>query len=80
MKTIKKKSLTKEDVILDNMEFIDCKFVNCQIMYAGGPHKIEGCEFENKSSFRLTGSAVSTARLFTKLGWTPPTPGKPIIV
>ena len=52
-KELKKKSLTKEDVILDNMEFIDCKFVNCQILYAGGPYKIEGCEFENKYSFRL---------------------------
>lgn len=48
MNEIKGKTFSNEDIHLDFNEFIDCKFVECNIIYHGyGPVKLEGCSFEN---------------------------------
>ncbi|MBU4234465.1 MAG: pentapeptide repeat-containing protein [Desulfobacterales bacterium] len=47
-------------VQLENSEFIECRFINCTLMYSGlGPVSMQGCSF-NKVNWVFTGPAQNT--------------------
>jgi hypothetical protein len=54
--------LTKENetIILDNNEFVSCKFQNCELVYCGGtPPKLQHCFFTH-CSWKLDEAAKRT--------------------
>jgi hypothetical protein len=56
------KELTKanECVALDDNEFIDCKFNNCELVYSGGElPKLQRCDF-SQCSWKLDDAAKRT--------------------
>ncbi len=62
-----KQTFTNADVGLDNNDFINCKFENCNLIYRGGsPPNITGCSF---GEFRITfaDSAANTLNFFSVL-------------
>ncbi len=67
MNEIKGKTFSKEDVHLDFNGFIDCKFVECNIIYHGfGPSGLEGCSFE-KVRWNFSDAAAKTLNFMSGL-------------
>ncbi len=54
-------------VLLDNQEFRDCTFDNCELEFSGtGPVVMDGCHFENPK-FVFTGAAQNTLQFMRNL-------------
>lgn len=52
---------------LDNVDYINCTFKNCMMVYAGGaPGSIDGCTFENVQ-WTFNGPAGATIAFLTAL-------------
>lgn len=55
-----KLNYSKSKVVLDNQEFIDCVFDDCEMEYSGTARVIlNGCHFNN-ATFTFTGPARNT--------------------
>ena len=63
---------------LDENEFVDCKFLRCRLVYAGGtPPVLSGCSFTN-TGFDFDGAATRTIAFLRGLyhgGIRPPVDG-----
>ncbi|CAN5261826.1 hypothetical protein BH10PSE7_BH10PSE7_37880 [soil metagenome] len=60
MTVFKKKIFGKENVVLDENEFDECKFDGTKLIYRGGtPPNLKGCDFAN-SIFFFDGPASNT--------------------
>lgn len=61
------RSFTNADIELDDAEFFNCKFQDCNLIYSGGaPPSIVGCSFDH---IRVTfnGAAGNTLALMANL-------------
>lgn len=53
-------SFTQETIALDGVEFTDCEFRKCRLIYGGGePPTFEGCKFDH-CDWRFEGPAART--------------------
>jgi hypothetical protein len=57
-----KVSFESETLILDDNEFIDCKFKNCVLRYAGGKFEVEPF-IGDGIEIKLEGAALNTSRM-----------------
>jgi hypothetical protein len=72
MTRIEGKTMTREDINLDDMEFVNCKFKRCRFTYSGAACILQLCDFEGECAFVFTGAAKNTGSVLRALGWTPP--------
>ena len=62
-----KQTFTNTDVDLDNNEFINCGFENCNLIYRGGkPPNITGCSF-GEFGITFADAAANTLNFFAVL-------------
>ncbi len=64
------KKFTREAVTLDGKRFENCKFIECHLVYYGGPADCSACEFSPNTSWDFQGSAAITMLVLRKFGWT----------
>lgn len=57
-----KMSFESETLILDDNQFIDCKFKNCTLRYAGGKFEVEPF-IGDGIEIKLEGAALNTSRM-----------------
>jgi hypothetical protein len=50
-------------VVVDNRQFEHCRFMNNNLVYAGGPFAFAECTFEGQTLLSLTGAAKRTQSL-----------------
>jgi hypothetical protein len=70
MEILENRSLTREYVVVDNKLFVNCRFEECLLIYAGGDYHARGCEFTH-CSFRLEGPALRTLEFLFEMGLVP---------
>ncbi|HEY7095458.1 MAG TPA: hypothetical protein VH437_01960 [Terriglobales bacterium] len=66
MKRVENRLIRDVTLEIDNMEFINCHFTNCTLVYSGGP-----CVFESNGEncrFQMKGAAANTFALLQDLG------------
>lgn len=57
---IERYTFTQQEIRMDGVEFVDCTFVNCTLVYAGGPPpSIVNCTFDS-INWSFTESAGNT--------------------
>jgi len=67
---VKSKRFSGEDVVLDNIHFLDCKFVACRFIYSGDIYRLQKCEIRN-CQVVTRGAAARTVKLLVEFGWKP---------
>ena len=61
MNIIKNKIFTEEHIIIDNKQFINCTFNNCDFVYRGSPTGFfSSCNFNTIKSWNFEGEAQNT--------------------
>ena len=60
----------KQAVVLDGTRFEKCRFIECQLIYAGGPADCSACEFVGNTTWNLQGPASTTMLALRAFGWT----------
>jgi hypothetical protein len=63
------KTFRREIVVLDGRRFENCRFIECQIVYSGGPAEVSSCEFAPNTVWQFQGAAGMTMRLVQQCGW-----------
>jgi len=61
---------SKKTVQLDGTRFENCKFIDCQILYDGGPAETSACYFSPGTAFFFRGIAANVVQVIQGLGWT----------
>jgi hypothetical protein len=64
-----RRTFTREAVMLDGKRFEDCKFIECQIVYEGGPAEVSSCWFSPNTVWQFQGAAGMTMQLLQQCGW-----------
>jgi hypothetical protein len=59
---IEGRNFSNQEVQLDELKFVNCTFVNCRMIYAGGNFHLEGCQIHS-GSFVFAGPAANTLRV-----------------
>ena len=54
-------------IIVDNHQFENCEFRNCNFVFSGGHFAFANCVLEEQCVFSPTGAAYKTMRLFEAL-------------
>jgi hypothetical protein len=63
------KTFTRETIRIDGHRFENCKFVECTLIYEGGPAEASACEFSPKMAWQLQGAAGMTIQTLQRFGW-----------
>lgn len=82
---IPSRTYTNQPVRLDGNRYENCKFIDCQIVYSGGPAEVHSCEFSQNTLWDLRNAAAITLQVLQQCGWQirygdgeQPTPLKPL--
>jgi len=54
---------------VDNRRFEKCTFVNCVIVYRGGPVEVSNCRFEGVTKWEFLDCAATTVLAMKAFGW-----------
>ncbi len=54
-------------ILVDNRQFENCEFRNCNFVYSGGHFAFANCTLEERCVFSPTGAAYKALRLFQAL-------------
>jgi len=74
MQSIVAKTLKDQDIVLDHeTTYVNCKFVQCRIVYLGGDNPLINCSWEN-TQFTLAGEAAKTLAFMQIIGMMTPVP------
>jgi hypothetical protein len=66
MSVVRKKTITSKRVLLDGNEYLNCLFIDCELIYRGG-----ACTFESNTrrcSWFFEGPAMNTIGILRELG------------
>jgi len=63
-------------VVIDGHHFINCRFIDCELVYGGGPYTIDETPAPEKSDLVLSGPAALTMDLLKWLHVDPSKFGK----
>jgi hypothetical protein len=66
---ISKQTFTRQFIKLDGRRFENCRFIECQIVYSGGPVEISSCEFSPDTVWQFQGYAGMTMQVLQQCGW-----------
>jgi hypothetical protein len=70
MQTHRNQTFQGKSIILDEVVFIDCKLIDCDLYYSGGDHEWMNTTFEN-CRFHWRGPAKNTVTLLQMVGLLP---------
>lgn len=56
-----------QKIVIDNRQFENCVFENCNFLYSGGHFAFANCTIEGSTQFSPTGAAYRTINLFLAL-------------
>ena len=68
MRVVTGKTFENRNIVLDNLYFEDCKFINCRIYYSGGQYTLGKNVVLEKTSIEFCGHAHNTVILLNRLG------------
>ena len=74
--SVAKRTFVKDDLVLDNMHFSGCEFVECNFLYSGAPKIMDKCGLRN-CGWRIQGTAAIVVESLMKCGWQVLPPGGP---
>ncbi len=61
MKKVRDRTIRNESIVLDETEFHNCKFIDCQLNYSGGQFMLSSCHLSN-CHYTFMGAAERTIR------------------
>jgi hypothetical protein len=67
IKFVKNQKFRGEKIVVDNHQFEDCHFENCNFVYFGGHFAFANCTIEGSCQFSPTGAAHRTMNLYRAL-------------
>lgn len=73
METIVGKKFQNQTIVVDDKNYVQCTFTNCEIVYAGGDYSWVHATFEN-CKITITGNAGKTVQFMQQVGMFPPNP------
>ena len=62
-------AFTRQAVVLDGTRFVNCRFIDCQLIYCGGPSDCSACEFFGSVTWNFQGPASKTVVVLQAFGW-----------
>ena len=74
MQVVENKNETGTTIVIDDKNFINCRFTKCTLHYSGGDFAWTDTHFEN-CPVKLSGAAERTSSLMYWLGIKPVAPG-----
>lgn len=63
------KTFTRETVIIDGKRFENCRFIECTIIYSGGPSESSSCEFVGPTKWGFQNPAGLVLKVLGAFGW-----------
>jgi hypothetical protein len=66
---VSKRTFMRETVTLDGTRFENCRFIECHIVYSGGPAETSVCEFSPNTVWDFQGAAATTMVVLQQCGW-----------
>jgi hypothetical protein len=63
------RTFTRQTVTLDGNRFENCRFIECHLVYSGGPADCSSCEFSPNTVWDFQGPAAITVMVIQKFGW-----------
>jgi len=73
MKVLSDRTIREQTVIIDGIEFRNCKFIGCRFSYSGGKFGIVDCAAEG-CSYNFFGAAGRTIAFLRHIGVLPKDP------
>ncbi len=67
MKFVRKEEFRGKKIVVDNHQFEDCLFENCNFVYFGGHFAFANCTLEGSCQFSPTGAAHRAMTLYRAL-------------
>jgi hypothetical protein len=75
MRILRGEEHQNETIVMDDLHLIDCKFIQCLLVYSGGE-----CSWQNTifvmCQLNFIGPALHTIHYLQGFGWTPPPGGE----
>jgi hypothetical protein len=65
--SVAKRTFVKDDLVLDNMHFSGCEFVECNFLYSSAPTIMDNCGLRN-CGWRIQGTAAIVVESLMKCG------------
>lgn len=62
MKETRNRTIRNETIVLDNVAFRDCEFIDCQLEYSGGQFALDGVKLSGSCHFNFLDAAMRTIR------------------
>ena len=71
MRLVEAKGLTfsRETVVIDGTSYQNCSFVECRIIYRGGPTRFVSCSLSPNCRIELQDAAAFVYQVLGELGW-----------
>jgi len=63
------KTFKNETVQIDGRRFENCKFIDCTIVYSGGPAEASFCEFAPNTVWAFQEPLGTSLKVLQQLGW-----------
>ena len=63
------KTFDKQPIKLDGWRYERCKFIDCKMVYSGGPVEVSECEFSGETQWDFRGVAATTLVVLRQCGW-----------
>jgi hypothetical protein len=63
------KEFNKAAVSLDNMSYENCKFIDCDLFYSGGPAQLFSCDIRPGNRWHIQGAAALTVETLRTSGF-----------
>jgi hypothetical protein len=66
---ITNQTFTRQNIVMDGRRFENCKFIECTVIYSGGPAQTSSCEFSLNTVWDFQGAAALTVMALRDFGW-----------
>jgi hypothetical protein len=66
---IRDRKFQNQTIKLDGFRFERCEFIDCTLVYAGGPADCSGCGFHPDTQWRFEGQAQMLMVVLERFGW-----------
>ena len=66
---ISNQTFQRQKVTLDGKRFENCKFIDCELVYCGGPVETSICYFGPGVKFTVQEQAATMVKVMQGLGW-----------
>jgi hypothetical protein len=66
---IRGRTFQNQTVKLDGFRFEQCEFIDCTLVYAGGPADCSECGFHPGTQWKFEGQAETLMQVLPRFGW-----------